>query len=200
MDELEFDSLLLDAQTGEECAWERIYAEMAGTVRGYARRLGASDPDDMVGETFLHLARGIRGFEGNAANFRSWVFTIAHHRVLDERRRQRRKPAHPMSEVPEVTRTFPDATSDEALDLLGTDEVQALIERLVTDQRDVLMLRIVAGFTIAESAEVIGKSIGATKALQRRGVAALKSILHNEGVPPTAAAAVTWTRGNQHDA
>lgn len=183
MDEFEFEIVLPAAQTGADWAWERIYAELAGIVRGYVRRLGASDPDDLVGETFLHLARGIGGFEGSAANFRSWVFTIAHHRVLDDRRRRRRKPADPVPETPEPPPTTPDATSDEALDTIGADRVQALIELLVPDQRDVLILRIMGGLTIAEIAEIIGKSIGATKALQRRGIAALQKILETEGVP-----------------
>ena len=182
MDQFEFDSILPAAQAGADWAWERIYSELAGQVRGYVRRLGASDPDDAVGEVFLHLARGIGGFEGTAATFRSWVFTIAHRRVLDDRRRLRRKPADPVAETPEPPPTTPDATSDEALDTIGSDRVQALIEQLVPDQRVVLMLRIVGGLTIAEIAETVGKSVGATKALQRRGIVALQAILDTGGV------------------
>lgn len=182
MDQYEFDSVLPAAQAGADWAWERIYAELAGTVRGYVRRLGASDPDDLVGETFLHLARGIGTFDGTAANFRSWAFTIAHHRVLDDRRRRRRKPADPVPETPEPPPTSPDATSEAALDAIGTARAGELIGTLVPDQRDVLMLRIVGGLTIAEAAEAVGKSVGATKALQRRGIAALQRILDTEGV------------------
>lgn len=182
MDQIDFDSVLPAAQAGADWAWERIYADLAGQVRGYVRRNGASDPDDLVGETFLHLARGIGTFEGTLANFRSWVFTVAHHRVLDDRRRRSRKPADPFAETPEPAPTSPDATSEAALDSVGTDRVQELIGRLVPDQRDVLLLRIVGGLTIPEIAEAVGKSVGATKALQRRGIAALERILQDEGV------------------
>ena len=184
MDEFEFDSILAAAQSGAEWAWERIYTEFAGQVRGYVRRNGASDPDDAVGEVFLQLARNIGTFTGTAGNFRSWVFTVAHHRVLDDRRRRRRKPADPMAETPEPAPVSPDATSEAALDAIGTARAEELIARLVPDQRDVLLLRIVGGLTIPEIAETIGKSTGATKALQRRGIAALQRVLDDEGVSP----------------
>lgn len=184
MEPFEFESVIDAARSGANWAWERIYKEYAGSVRGYVRRNGASDPDDAVGEVFLQLARNIGGFDGSAANFSSWVFTVAHHRVLDDRRRRRRRPAEPVAETPEPPPTSPDATADAVLESIGTDRVQALISRLVPDQRDVLLLRIVGGLTVTEVAAVIGKSLGATKALQRRGIAALQRILDQEGVSP----------------
>lgn len=184
MDQFEFESVLPAAQAGAEWAWERIHAEFAGSVRAYVRRNGASDPDDALGEVFLQLARNIGTFQGTAANFRSWVFGIAYNRVLDDRRRRRRKPAEPMAETPEPPPTSPDATSEAALDAISTARAEALIARLVPDQREVLLLRIVGGLTIPEIAEATGRSVGATKALQRRGIAALQRILDEEGVSP----------------
>lgn len=182
MDDFEFESVLTGAQTGAEWAWERIHAELAGQLRAYVRRHGASDPDDAVGEVFIQLARNIGTFEGGLAAFRGWVFKIAYHRVLDDRRTRRRKPAEPTAEVPEPITTAPDATAEAALHRDSTDRIEHLIGRLVPDQRDVLLLRIVGGLTVVEVAETIGKTVGATKALQRRGIAALKRILDDEGV------------------
>ena len=59
----------------------------------------------------------------------------------------------------------------------------ALCARLAPDQRDVLLLRIVADLTVDDVAAVVGKSRGAVKALQRRGFQALRKILEQEGVP-----------------
>ena len=191
MDQVEFDSVLPAAQAGAEWAWERIYNDLAGSVRAYVRRRGAAEPDDVVGEVFLHLARGIKDFDGTEANFRTWVFTVAHRRMLDDRRRLSRHPVDPVADAPEPAPSSPDATADEAFQSIDTDRVQRLIAQLVPDQRDVMLLRIVGGLTIAEVAEAVGKSVGATKALQRRALAALTKILQTEGVPLEGDAALT---------
>ena len=66
---------------------------------------------------------------------------------------------------------------------LGADRVRALCERLVPDQRDVLLLRLLGDLSIEQIAETLGKSKGAVKALQRRGLAAVGRLLEREGVP-----------------
>lgn len=182
VDEIEFESILAGAQSGANWAWERIYTEFAGRIRGYVRRHGSSDPDDLVGEVFLQLARNIGTFSGTAANFRSWVFTVAHHRVLDDRRRRRRRPADPVAETPEPGPPVPDATAAAAIEADATDRVQVLLDQLVPAQREVLLLRIIGGLTVSEIAAAIGKNVGAVKALQRRGLAALQRIVDREGV------------------
>ena len=57
---------------------------------------------------------------------------------------------------------------------LAEDRVRAIIERLTGGQRDVLLLRILGGLTIEEVAAVLHKTPGAVKALQARGVAAIR--------------------------
>src|SRR3954470_22954958 len=97
-----FEDVLGAARAGAEWAWERIYAELSPRVAGYLRALGAGDPEDLVGEVFLQVVRGLDGFEGDEAAFRTWVFTIAHRRLVDDLRRRRRRPPGPsLEDVPE---------------------------------------------------------------------------------------------------
>jgi RNA polymerase sigma factor (sigma-70 family) len=63
----------------------------------------------------------------------------------------------------------------EALDRLSVDGIRRLLDHLSPDQRDVLLLRILAGLTIVEVAAVLGKRPGAVKALQARGVRAVQA-------------------------
>jgi RNA polymerase sigma-70 factor (ECF subfamily) len=63
------------------------------------------------------------------------------------------------------------------MDDLATKRVEALIEALAPDQRDVLLLRIVADLSLEQTADVLGKSVGAVKSLQHRGLAALRPII-----------------------
>jgi RNA polymerase sigma factor (sigma-70 family) len=87
-----WESLLAAAQTGAEWAWDRIYRDLAPPVRGYLVAHGAVEPDDLLGEVWLQVARNIGTFAGDEAGFRSWVFMVAHHRLIDERRRRARRP------------------------------------------------------------------------------------------------------------
>lgn len=177
----EFDEILTAAQAGGEWAWSRLYGDLAGPIRGYLTARGAREPDDLVGEVFIHLARGVGSFEGDYQGFRSWAFTIAHHRVIDERRSIGRRPQTDEGDPPD----HPSASDSEteAMERLGTERVLAILERLTDDQRDVLALRLVAGMRIGEIAEVTGRRPGAVKQLQRRGLERIRSIVGDEGVP-----------------
>ncbi len=124
---------------------------------------------------------GLTSFTGSEQQFRSWVFTIAHRRLIDERRRMSRRPATPTGDVDVLDRPGGDAEQD-ALNAMGRDRVQALCADLSDDQREVLLLRIVADLSIERVAGVVGKTPGAVKALQRRGLDTLRKKLSREGV------------------
>jgi RNA polymerase sigma-70 factor (ECF subfamily) len=66
---------------------------------------------------------------------------------------------------------------------LAAQRVRALCDRLVPSQRDVILLRVFGDLTVDQVAEVIGKSRGAVKALQRRGYATIARLLEHRGVP-----------------
>jgi RNA polymerase sigma-70 factor (ECF subfamily) len=186
-----FESVLDAARCGAEWAWSRLVDDIDGTLRGYVRRQGGIDPDDLVGETWLHVARGIHRFEGDHNAFRSWVFMVAHHRIIDERRRQRRRPEE-LLERELLDREGPPAGSAEsyAMERIEHEELQQLLDLLSSDQREVVLLRFVGGFGISEIAEIVGKKAGAVQALQRRALARLKRILE-EGVRNPGDVAVT---------
>ena len=175
-----FDSVLQAARSGAPWALERLYQVLAPAVVGYLRVQGAADPEDLTNEVFLGVLRQIASFDGTEDEFRSWLFTIAHSRVVDERRRSSRRPQIGADGL-DVDPVGGNAEHD-ALQRLSSQRVQALCEGLVADQRDVLLLRLMAGMTIEAIAEALGKSEGAVKALQRRGLANLRKILERDPV------------------
>ena len=71
----------------------------------------------------------------------------------------------------------------DALRNLATERVRYLCAQLVPDQRDVILLRVVADLTVDQVAQVLGKTPGAVKALQRRGFEALRRVIERQGVP-----------------
>ena len=177
-----FPQVLAAARCGADWAWASVYRDLAPMVHGYLRGLGAIDPEDRTGEVFLQVVRDLSGFDGDERAFRSWVFVIAHRRLLDDRRRRARRPVEPTDELARLDTPVGDAEG-EALRSMATDRVQRIIDTLAPDQRDVLLLRLVGGLTIAEVAQAVGKSVGAVKALQRRGLAGIQREISRQGVP-----------------
>ena len=193
-----FDALLAEVQAGRPSAWDRCYRWLAPAVAGYLRLQGAREVDDLTSEVFLAMFRNIGTFSGTEANFRSWVFVIAHRRLQDERRRRFRRGTGDVSDEAAIERlgrmasgTGPNGSApagsggadDEALRLVATDRVTELCGRLAPDQREVVLLRIIGDLTVDQVAEVLGKSQGAVKQLQRRGFEAIRRLIDREGVP-----------------
>ena len=183
-----FSSLLCAAQIGTPWALERLYRELAPTVAGYLRVQGAAEPDDLTSEVFLRVFQNLASFSGTEEQFRSWVFTIAHHRLIDARRAQARRPQladdPPTEDQGAPHGGVPPDNDVEATVMrrLSAERVRRLCDQLSPDQRDVLLLRLVADMSLEQTAEALGKTTGAVKALQHRAVAALQRLLEREGV------------------
>jgi RNA polymerase sigma-70 factor (ECF subfamily) len=177
-----FPHILQAARAGSEWAWTSIYRDLAPPVLGYLRARGAGEPEDLTGEVFLQVVRDLGGFDGGEREFRAWVFAIAHNRLVDERRRNARRPVEPTPDVPTGEYPTPDA-EEEALEEVAAERVHRILKQLAPDQGAVLLLRVLGQLTVEEVARVLGKSPGAVKALQRRGLRAVERALVKEGVP-----------------
>lgn len=177
-----FPNVILAARSGAEWAWATLYRELAPSIRGYLRFRGAEEPDDLLGEVFLQLVRDLDGYDGNERDFRAWVFTIAHHRLLDARRRQARRPVHSVPDLFLELEADVGDVEDEAMTGLTLSRVRELIGRLSPDQQDVVLLRLFGELSVPEVAGIVGKRVGAVKAALRRGLATLRKEISREAV------------------
>lgn len=177
-----FDEVLAAARLGAAWALRLLYDGLAPAVAGYLRGQGMADPDGMTNEIFARAFRRLGNFDGDATALRSWVFTIARNAQVDERRRlgRRVQEAELTPDGPEGNAV--ESAEDIALAGISEERVRSLLALLPDEQRDVLVLRLVADLTVAQIAQIHGRSIGATKALQRRGLQRLRKILA-QGVP-----------------
>ena len=175
---LAFDDVLAAAQAGAAWAFETLYRDLAPTVTGYLRLHGAAEPDDLASETFLGVFTGLAGFRGDEDEFRSWVFTIAHRRLIDDWRRRSRRPQL-ADDAGDLTLLPGGDAEDDALVRVGTEDVHRLCAGLPDDQRSVLLLRVLADLTVEQIASVMGRSVGSVKALQRRGLRSLRERIEN---------------------
>jgi RNA polymerase sigma-70 factor (ECF subfamily) len=169
-----FPRILIAAKAGGEWAWREVYGATAPTLTRYLRARGVPDADDVVGETFVRVVRNIERFEGDLDAFRTWVFTIARNIVIDAVRSRTRRPTD-AAPVEQLVALGPlgDAEAD-AIGEIARSHVREVLDSLRPDQRDVLLLRLVGGLTIAEIAAVMDKREGAVKMLQARALAVLR--------------------------
>ncbi|MCP3977097.1 MAG: RNA polymerase sigma factor [bacterium] len=168
----EFPQVLAAAQEGAEWAWTTLYHSLAGQLAGFARAKGAPEPDDVVGEVLHDVARNIQSFEGTEANFRSWVFTIAHNRLVDQWRKAGKRQHH--ISPPAGTAA---SAEHEALQVSTQGPAFRALESLTDAQRTVMLLRTIADLSLEQVAEVMGTNRNSVKALQHRAVRQLRKIL-----------------------
>jgi RNA polymerase sigma factor (sigma-70 family) len=161
------------ARLGEGWAFEQVFRTLSPSVCRYLRAQGVRDPDSDTNEVFVRVHRRLPSFEGDVDRFRSWVFAIAHNHAVDQRRWVRRRPVEDPSEEAAPPTVAGDA-GDEAMARLGVAGVRRLLGTLSPDQRDVLLLRFLADLSLEQTAQATGHSLTAVKALQRRGLDALR--------------------------
>lgn len=162
-------------RNGDSRAWSQLLEEFRPQIEGYARRLGAIDVDDVAGATFESVTRHIARFRGSEAQFRSWIFTLAHARIVDDLRRRSRRP--------EVELRVVDAPlSIEDFDLIqdGDDRVAAALAELSDDQRELLEMRFALGLSMREIAAATGRTEEATRVAIHRCSRRLRDLLSVE--------------------
>jgi RNA polymerase sigma factor (sigma-70 family) len=183
---LAFDDVLAAAQAGAAWGFETLYRDLAPAVTGYLRLHGAAEPDDLASETFLGVFTGLAGFRGDEAALRAWVFTIAHRRLVDDWRRRSRRP-QVADDPADLAGHVGGDVEDDAFTRLGAQDVHRICALLPDDQRTVVLLRVLGDLTVEQVAQVMGRSTASVKALQRRGLRALRAELESAERMGTAA-------------
>ncbi|WP_309072146.1 RNA polymerase sigma factor [Arthrobacter sp.] len=170
------DDLLGAAQAGDTEALNRIYTELSPRILGYLTARGSEDPEALTQDVFLALFSRLPSITGGEQGLRTFAFSMAHARHVDETRRRTRRPAL-FSYDPSVDHRTTASAESSALGNLTAEGALGHLRSLNSDQSDVLALRIVADLPLDEVARVLGKSTGAVKQLQRRGLHKLKQLL-----------------------
>lgn len=170
MDDEELENALADAVRGDPAAFACLWRALQPTLLRYLRVTVGDAAEDVASETWLQTARAIRGFTGTPAGFRAWLFKIAHNRAIDERRRAWRRP-----EVPRdlTERELPASRADAASEVIQRSELDwalSVIATLPKQEAEAVMLRVVAGLDVAQTAQVLGKRRGAVRIATMRGL------------------------------
>jgi RNA polymerase sigma-70 factor (ECF subfamily) len=169
--------LLEAARRRDPEAMGRIFDQYAPSLFRYAMRLchDQAEADQIVGDVFAQLLEQLSAGKGPRTNLRSYLYQITYHVIVDHSRHA----AH-ISSMDEAL-NLPDGM----LSVAGQVEEQELLRELESavahglteEQRHIVMLRFVEGFSLQETANITGKKVNAVSVLQNRAITKLRQIL-----------------------
>jgi RNA polymerase sigma-70 factor (ECF subfamily) len=173
---------------GDRAGFDVLWRSLQPPLLRYLRVLAGDTAEDIASETWLQATRDIGRFVGEASGFRVWLFRVARNRAIDDNRRawrRRETPSEPESaDVSELS--VPDIAFD-VIERADTQWALRLIASLAPDQAEAVMLRVVVGLDVAQTAAVLGKRRGAVRIATMRGLRRLAAHPEVVGRRPPAA-------------
>ncbi len=175
-------ALLAAARKMDRNALSEIFDLYAPALYRYVFRLcqDAVRTDQIVGDVFTKLLEHLSAGCGPRTNLRPYLFEMAYHLFVDEMRYFHH--ITPMRVV-DLTATdgLPTHISAENRILFGI-VLRAITNDLTDDQRQVIVLRFLEGFSLKETALIIGKNVNNVKVIQNRAIAVLRKALDYQEV------------------
>jgi RNA polymerase sigma-70 factor, ECF subfamily len=167
------------ARDGDVHALRLLFLLYADNVFGYVLSIvhDEHDAEDITSEVFARLPRALRLYRPGATPFAAWLLRVARNAALDHLRAQRSVPSGHIAPARELW------SLQERERLAG---LRTALEALPADQRQVVLLRLVAGLTPGEVAEMLDRSVDAVHALQHRARRRLRTELTQLGYAPAA--------------
>jgi RNA polymerase sigma-70 factor (ECF subfamily) len=177
--------LVAKAKGGDRAALEALLRSQLPMVYRYvAMKMGRDHPDldDVVQEVLVAAAGSIGGVRAeHDGSVPKWFLSIANHKIADFRRRSMARPQIYLEDAnPEDTAVASVDIEEVVVQRHRNRLVREAMRGLTPEQEEVLVLRFVLGFDGAQVAAITGRTLGAVKALQFRGMASLGKLLAGE--------------------
>jgi RNA polymerase sigma-70 factor (ECF subfamily) len=175
-------ALVERAQAGETEAFGLIYDRYVDTVfRFIYFRVGNRQlAEDLTSDTFLRALKRIGSFTWQGRDLGAWLVTIARNLVADHFKSGRYRLEITTGDVLDADKEDrgPEGSPEVAVvDHITNVTLLTAVKRLNPEQQECIVLRFLHGFSVAETAQAMGKNEGAIKALQYRAVRALARLL-----------------------
>jgi len=177
--------LICRAQEGDKQAIGELYRANVDVIYRYvwARVRDDSLAEDLTAQVFLKALEGLPTYQPSGKPFVAWLYRIAYARIVDHWRKLERRVEVPLEETLPSREPRPQELLDFEADWVTAME---LLAQLTDDQQDVVILRFIGEMSLADVAQTVGKTVGATKALQYRALATLARLLEERrGSAPT---------------
>ena len=174
-------ALVRAAQAGDADAFGKLYDHYLDLVYRYVyyRVGGKALAEDLVSETFLRALRRIGSFEWQGRDFAAWLITIARNIIADHYKSGRFRLEVSTADMLDADRAD-EGIEAGVLEGLTNAALLEAVKKLNGEQQECVVLRFLQGLSVLETAQAMGKSEGAIKALQYRAVRTLGRMLPKE--------------------
>ncbi|MCG8919437.1 sigma-70 family RNA polymerase sigma factor [Actinokineospora sp. PR83] len=182
-----FDELVTLSRRGDKEALSALFAWLGPPITRYCRaHIGRSGSaftaaDDLAQETMIAVLRALPSFRGGRQEFLPFVFGIAAHKLAEHQRHRGNDRADSVAAVPDVVDDEP-GPEQTVLRREMRNRMDRLLAILTPRQREIIVLRVVVGFSAAETANVIGLSAAAVRICQHRAMNRLRKALVDAAV------------------
>jgi len=176
MDSVDEPSLIKSARAFDHSVLGVIYDRYSPMLYRYAMRLlgDQSLAEECVAETFSRFLKSLRAGQGPENHLQAYLFRIAHNWITDAYRNQTPLSLELMDSLP-GEEGLP--VENQVSTTLEIRQVQMALRSLTSDQRVVISLRFLEGWSHEEVAVVLKKPVGAIRALQLRALNRLRELL-----------------------
>lgn len=166
------------ARGGDKEAFGQLYDHYQPSVyRFLYYRVGSTTlAEDLTAETFFRALRSMHSFRWQGKDFGAWLMTIARNLTADHFKAGRTRLEQTTEDI-QTLDTTSDSPESEVLASLTNESLLRALGELPAEQRECLIMRFLQGLSIAETAEILGRSSGAVKQLQLRGVRNLAKLI-----------------------
>jgi len=185
------DAELVQAfKNGDTSALDLLIIRYKGPLYAYLIRLSRDRDaaDDLLQEVFIRVIKKLSGY-GEQEKFSAWLFTVAHHAAMDHfrsgsRRREDSLDAAGEDRLPlSDTLASPEPGPDGILEgVERSGAIQAVFDRLSSEQREVFLMRHYSGLPFKEIADILGVPIGTVLARMSRAMAKMRAELGDRGL------------------
>lgn len=167
------------AREGDKEAFGALYDHYHPSVYRflYYRTRSVSLAEDLTADTFFRALRSMEGFRWQGKDFGAWLMTIARNLCTDHFKAGRTRLEWATDDMGRHDDVADDTPEDTVLEGLTHEVLLQALKELPDEQRDCIIMRFLQGLSIAETAAVLGRSDGAVKQLQLRGVRNLAKLM-----------------------
>jgi RNA polymerase sigma-70 factor (ECF subfamily) len=171
------ENIVLKAQRQDTEAFTQLYDAYFDKIYRYVavRIRNEMEAEDIAQQVFMKMLQSISSYQCKGVPFSAWLYRIAHNQVIDFLRQQNKKATVDIEGMPlPDTGDDPQSIIEQQFDI---EHLKQSMKKLTPSQQEVLSLRFTGDLSIAECAQIMGKSEGAIKALQHSAVQALKRVM-----------------------
>jgi RNA polymerase sigma-70 factor (ECF subfamily) len=169
----------IDEQREKENRLASLYDEYFDKIARYVYvRIGdKNEAENLAGEVFLKALKALKSFKERGIPMQAWLYRIAHNISVDHLRKRGQNNIVSIDDVLIESREDPVAMAEKTMEM---ERVSKAMQKLTPQQREVVRLRFFGELSSKEVGDVLNKSDGAVREMQRAAIERLRRLLTGE--------------------